>query len=326
MPTVVVLHGTHGRLGNRLMLQAHLMAFCLEHPGWRLVNFNFVPYAHLFEESRHHPWMIFPPAGTRRGGLLRAATAAGIVAAGAHTHLPPRWASRVSRHGTRLTHRLFGRRAELLEWGDGRRRDLGAPEFGDWAGRYDWVVLGGFLFRGWRALEAHQQVVRHFLRPAREYLDPAEALMSTLRARYRTVVGVLVRRTDYAHWLGGRFYFEPAQYRDWLLQLTRLFGPDAGLLLASDDPGTAALLEGLPAHLTTGAAGRAGHYMESLAALSMCDVVSSPPSTFGAMAAFLGDVPIMPLHTVGQGLRVQDLMRRHLFDAVEHPEFGRAVS
>jgi hypothetical protein len=326
MPTLVVFHGTRGRLGNRLMLQAHLMSFCLEHPPRRLVNFNFVPYARLFEASRHNPWMIFPPGDRRHGALLRAVTSAGIVAANAHTHLPPKWAYRISRHGTRLTYRLLGARAELLEWGDGRHQDLGAPDFIDWADRFDWIVLGGYLFRGWRALETHQRAVRHFLRPRREYLEPAEALMTTLRSRYRTVIGVLVRRTDYAHWLDGRFLFELAQYRDWLLQLTRLFGPDAGLLLATDDPGTAALLEGLPAHLTSGAAGRGGHYMESVAALSMCDVVASPPSTFGAMAAFLGDVPIMPLHTVGQQLRAEDLMRRHLFDAVTHPEFGRAVS
>jgi hypothetical protein len=147
-----------------------------------------------------------------------------------------------------------------------------------------------------------------------------------LRSRYRTVIGVMVRRTDYAHWLDGRFHFELAQYRDWLRQLTRVFGPDAGLLVASDDPGAAALLEGLPAHLTTGAAGRDGHYMESIAGLSMCNVLASPPSTFAAMAAFLGGVPIMPLHRAGQQLRAHDLMSRHLFDAVAHTEFRRAVS
>ena len=326
MAVLVVLHGTQGRLGNRFLLQAHLMGFCLAHPPWRLVNFNFVPYAHLFEAARGHPWMIFPGDRARRGALLRALTAAGITAAQAPALLPPKWASRVSRHGTRLTYRMLGDRARLLEWGDGRRQDLGAPEFVEWADRFGVAVLGGFLFRDWNALEAHQAAIRDFLRPAHRYTQPAHALMQTLRARYRTVVGVLIRRTDYASWLGGRFHFDLHQYRDWLRQLAALFGPDAGLLLASDDPETAVLLEGLPAHLTTGAAGQSGHYMESLSALSMCDVVASPPSTFAAVGAFLGGVPIMPLHTAGQELRAEDLMRRHIFDAVAHPYFGQAVS
>ena len=326
MRSLVVLHGTQGRLGNRLMLQAHLMSFCLEHPAWRLVNFNFVPYAHLFEESKHHPWMVFPPPRAGRGAALRAATAAATAAAQAHLLLPPKWAARVSLHGTRATHRLLGGRARLLEWGDGRRQDLSDPEFVAWAERFSVVVLGGFLFRDWPALEAHQKTIRHFLRPAREYSEPAAALMRTLRARYRTVIGVLIRRTDYARWLDGRYHFELGQYREWLSQMTAIFGPDAGLLLASDDPETAVLLEGLPAHLTTGAAGQSGHYMESLAALSMCDVLASPPSTFAAMGAFLGGVPIMPLHTAGQQLGVGDLMTRHLFDAVAHSRFGQSVS
>jgi hypothetical protein len=325
MAAILVLHGTGGRLGNRLMLEAHLLSFCLEHPRWRLVNFNFVPFAHLFEESRHHPWMIFPPGGRGRSGLLPALTSAGILVVGLPQRLPPKWAARMSRHVVRLTYRLLGGRAELLEWGDGRRQDLSAPDFVEWTNRFDWIVLGGFLFRDWPALEKHQQAIRHFLRPARQYQAPAERLMKTLRSRYRTVIGVLVRRTDYAQWAGGRFHFELAQYRDWLRQLVRIFGPDAGLMLASDDPETATLLEGLPAHLATGAAVGDGHYMESVAALSMCDILASPPSTFAAMAAFLGGVPIIALHSAGQQLHTEDLMSRHLFDVVAHPEFKRAV-
>ena len=325
MGTLVVLHGTGGRLGNRLLLQAHLMAFCLERPRWRLINFNFVPYAELFEASRHHPWMIFPPRRAA-GGLLRAATPAGIAAARAHQRLPARWASRISRHGTRLTYRLLGTRAHLLEWGDGRRQDLGEPEFVARTENLGWFVLGGFWFRDWAALERHQETIRAFLRPAAEHVAPAEALLHTLRQRYRTVIGVLVRRTDYAHWLNGKFFFAPAQYREWMEQLVRLYGPGTGLLIAGDDPETAALLDGLPAQLTTGAAGRPGHYMESVAALARCDLIASPPSTFAAMAAFLGDVPIMPLQHAGQTLRVEDVMTRHLFDAVEHPAFRQAVT
>lgn len=308
------------------MLQAHLMSFCFEHPEWRLVNFNFVPYAHFFEESRHHPWMVYPPGRAPAGALVRAVTPPGIVLADVRKRLPPKWAYRVSIHGARLTHRLLGRRARLLEWGDGRRCDLGSPQFAEWAAQFRWIVLGGFLFRDWHALEKHQEAIRHFLRPARQYAGPAEALLAELRRRYRVVIGVLVRRTDYGWWLDGRFHFDLAQYREWLVQLVRIFGPDAGLLIATDDPEAASLVGGLPAHLSTGAAGNAGHYMESVAALSLCDAIAAPPSTFAAMAAFLGGVPILSLHDRGQQLRRTDLLDRHLFDAVEHPEFGRAVS
>jgi hypothetical protein len=325
MATLFVWHGTGGRLGNRLMLQAHLMTFCLENPRWRLINFNFLSYAHLFEEHDHHPWMIFPRRETAAASLVRIATPLGIQVAGLHERLPPKWSNRISRHGNRLTYRLLQSRAKLLLWGDGQRCELGSPAFVHWTERLNWILLGGFLFRDWGALERHQESIRHFLRPAHRYDDPARETLNALRARYRTVIGVLVRRTDYAAWLGGRFCFSLPQYRSWLEQLTLLFGPDAGLLLASDDPETANLLEGLPAHLTTGAAGKGGHYMESFAALSRCDVIASPPSTFAAMAAFAGGAPILPLAKAGQVLGVQDLMRRHLFEAARHPEFGCAV-
>jgi len=155
MPLALVLHGTGGRLGNRLMLQAHLMSFCLEHSGWRLLNMNFVPYAHLFEESRYHPWMIYPPGSRPAGPIVRMITPPGIVLADLRKRLPDKWAYLLSIHGTRLTYRLLGRRARLLEWGDGQRVDLGSAEFVEWAHRFTWIVPGGFLFRDWPGLEKH---------------------------------------------------------------------------------------------------------------------------------------------------------------------------
>jgi hypothetical protein len=58
--TLVIAFRT-GRLGNRLVLFAHVIGFAAEH-GCRVVNFAFHSYAHLFENTRRDLYCRYPVA------------------------------------------------------------------------------------------------------------------------------------------------------------------------------------------------------------------------------------------------------------------------
>jgi hypothetical protein len=62
-----------------------------------------------------------------------------------------------------------------------------------------------------------------------------------------------------------------------------------------------------------------------MAELSQCDMIMTPPSTFGVWAAFLGDIPILPLCDPSQVVSKQNLLYNNIFDAVFHPEMSVLV-
>ncbi len=78
-------------------------------------------------------------------------------------------------------------------------------------------------------------------------------------------------------------------------------------------------------NFATGIAVGKGHYLESMAELSQCDMIMTPPSTFGVWAAFLGDIPILPLCDPSQVVSKQNLLYNNIFDAVFHPEMSVLV-
>ncbi len=54
-------------------------------------------------------------------------------------------------------------------------------------------------------------------------------------------------------------------------------------------------------------------------------MIMTPPSTFGVWAAFLGDIPILPLCDPSQVVSKQNLLYNNIFDAVFHPEMSVLV-
>lgn len=150
--------------------------------------------------------------------------------------------------------------------------------------------------------------------------------MGALRAQHDVVVGLLVRQTDYRIWNNGRFFFSTAQYARWIRQLLDLrLGKNVTVVLASEawqDPNE---LRGLPYAFAPGAKNLAGHWFDSFTALSLCDFVITPPSTFSAAAAFIGRIPVLPVTRGDQDLSPADMLQNALTDAARHPEFSIAV-
>jgi hypothetical protein len=209
---------------------------------------------------------------------------------------------------------------------DPQGRQLAAAEFVERLRGRRKVYLAAWNLRDWALLEKHQQAVRRFLAPAEQFCKPARALIEVLRARYEKVVGVLIRQTDYRAWANGEFFFTSNEYRVFIEQLRARFGPRTAIVLATDEVQPAGIFDGLDVAWCTGAEAGPGHYLESFAALSMCDVVVSAPSTFSAWAAFLGDVPLLPISKADDDLRNVEVLSRHLLDAKSHWAFGRAVN
>lgn len=103
------------------------------------------------------------------------------------------------------------------------------------------------------------------------------------------VVGVHVRRGDYAAYQGGRHFFDPELYIRKMRELRRLFERQVLFLVCSDEPFDLSACEGL--NVIRGP----GHEVLDLFALAGCQRIFGPPSTYSAWASWYGRVPLWHL-------------------------------
>jgi len=158
--------------------------------------------------------------------------------------------------------------------------------------------------------------VRKELTPSDEYVQLAADFIAHLRTEFDEVVGVMVRQGDYRVWEGGKYFFDSSFYRDRMCEYRRRSNSNKiAFVIASDEPQNMENYSDLNCFFTTGIAGGGGHYLESFTELSMCDLIITPPSTFSGMAAFLGEVPILPVYD-GCSMSKDDIYYNNIFDSI----------
>src|ERR1035438_5439994 len=94
--TLIVAFRT-GRLGNRLLLFAHVIGFAAVH-GYRVVNVAFHAYAHLFENTRWDIYCRYPVA-RRRPSASRGFSTSSSAGPASGTTVFRSWAKACSRSG-----------------------------------------------------------------------------------------------------------------------------------------------------------------------------------------------------------------------------------
>lgn len=274
-----------GRLANRLVLFANLMAFAEEH-GCRLVNFTFHSYADLFTTTRADFYCQFPPAKKRSlwdclpplGRLLR------------HLRLP----YQVIRYASRLNERFtpFGRRVVTVREFPGQNiTRLDDPELVSRLREARTLFFYGWNFRSSELVQRHAEKIRAYFQPVEEIAHASRAAVARLRAQAGVVVGVHIRHGDYRTWKQGCYFYPAEQYATWMRSLAAQFpGQRVAFLVASDEPRTSAEFPGL----TTGFG--PGSPVADIYALAGCDYIFGPPSTYSQWASFQGNKPLLQLH------------------------------
>jgi len=302
------------------MMFGHLIALAEEHPDLQIIDYAFWPYADLCAGTEGNPGCAYPPQpgatiGTRFMSVARRLT----------------WRRRRA-----AMHNIVGlimnkmRSRRLLDYnglpGDGSVViQLGGQEFLDLARGRGTTLLAGWFMRDWGLFEKHHEAIRRFLAPAERFRRVAEPFIAGLRKRHDVLVGLLIRQDDYRLWADGKFFFTTAQYRSFMAQLRTRFGPRAAIVIATDEVQPPGAYDEFGVTFCTGEKAGPGHYQESMAELSMCDIVASVPSTFAAWAAFFGNRPILPISAAEDNLTETPLLPRNLLDAWRHPGFRQSV-
>jgi len=127
----------------------------------------------------------------------------------------------------------------------------------------------------------------HFLfRPHLSVIQKCEKIMSELKEKKKIVVGVHIRRGDYAQYMNGIYYFGNATYVHYMKQIQKEIGKEVCFFISSteeitlNDPDL--FCYQIPQATN----------MEDLYSLSLCNYILGPPSTFSMWASFYGKTPL----------------------------------
>lgn len=270
-------------MANHLWNHAALLAVAADH-GTRFLDPALDPWATEFPRFRNDP----------TGGGCPLRWPAGLTAEvhRAAVRLGPRLAPRLRRWSA--TGRLPGW-AAFVETGwrttltdpDGVVH-VDRPPFAELIATKRLLLVHGPLFRyaDGAAFAAHRQRVVDALRPAPAVTERARAATVRARRGRATLIGIHVRRGDYAGYLGGRYFYEWSTYERIMAEVVATWGgDDVAFLVTSSEPAPSGFARDL-----TWSPGP-GDEVGDLAALSRCDLLIGPPSTYSHWASFVGGAP-----------------------------------
>ena len=294
MATVLVGR-PEGQLGNRLFQAAAFLAASME-MGFPLWNPALGEYAGFFPELGGDFFCRPGRGGAPRGGRLLFCKVVDALTGRASRRA---W----SAAGVSVLDVAQSHDAGEVEY------DLCDREFATLLGKSRLVVAKGWKFRAHGALRARrEEMVRIFTPQAAIRKQVAEGV-ARARSGADFLVGLHVRRGDYAGWLGGRYFYGLEEYADWMLQANALWPERKVRFLICSNEDVSSLLS-LPGLLA--AAGPGAPVMD-LYALAACDYLIGPPSTFSLWASFHGGAPLQMLLERKQTIRLEGFAHHERF-------------
>ncbi len=279
----IVIARRCGRLANRLILFANLIAYA-QRTGARILNPTFYTYSHLFEALKDDWFSAYPNSQLTSETNWKSAVGK-LVRTKVSYH--------AFRHAGNILSNIPGVNARvraIYEPSDGSVMDLDSSQFEASCGASNVVFLYGWKIRAPRSVLQSSDLIRQFFQPIDCHRVAAEQMIEGLRMKCDVVVGVHLRQGDYRTWLGGKYFFSTSRYRRWMHETLDLYpGQRVGFFVCGDEPHDASEFSELIIHCSD------CHYVADLHALSLCDCVIGPLSTFSQWASFSGAIPLLHL-------------------------------
>lgn len=291
----VLVARPEGQLGNRIFQAAAFHAASME-MGFSLLNPALGPYSEFFP-ALDTDFFCRPRGGiTLRSGRLFFCK--GVDALTGRLSRPAWAMAGVSVLDVAQTHD-----ASEEEY------DLSDRHFEELLLKNRLVVAKGWKFRAHEALRARRGELVKLFTPTDAIQKKVAEKIVQARDGFDLLIGLHVRRGDYAGWLGGKYFYGLDAYADWLKAAPALW-PDkkVGFLICSNENVDELLC--LPG---VNACAGPGSPITDLYALAACDFLIGPPSTFTLWASFYGGAPLHML--------MQKTQQLHMAGFAHHQRF-----
>lgn len=158
--------------------------------------------------------------------------------------------------------------------------------------------------KGWstrtdtRYLQQALPQLRLIFRPKREIMNKAEGLIVEMRQTADIIVGVHIRRGDYATWNDGRFFYSLEEYHQFMLRVKEFYKDQkVSFFISSNENFSLNIFE--ECHCRRFGKEPSGAILD-LYTLSLCDRIIGPFSSYSRWASFIGEVPLCFLESKEQ--------------------------
>jgi len=194
MAATLILADHTGRLGNKLILYAHVAAAAEEY-GCRVVNLSILPAARYFEGLHLNPWGAYPRE---------------------YFPLDLHWLFRSLRkpiqdwvRGRRGKPAVRNRWLTVLDMENRPLYRLDSPEFADLTRQSRWIILWGFPYRCPALVKKHAAKIRAFFRVRPQVAPVLEREWGRAREAGLATLAVHIRQGDFRKWQDGKYYLSP---------------------------------------------------------------------------------------------------------------------
>jgi hypothetical protein len=292
---VILFSHKFGQLGNRLFAFAHLIANAAAN-NTLVANLSFDEYAKYFDGTSQNTFCRYPrvisfPMSNRLRSILFFFNRAIL-----------KFLRRLRIFQSPL-HIIIIADLPEYQFGDGRCYELNSNTFQEIVKEKPIVFLFGRFFRDYMNFEKYKDVIRSYFTPTKEIQDKVSKLLNAARKNSDLVIGVHIRRGDYALFDNGRYFYSQEQYaRKITILQANLAQKKITYILCSNDIIDGKVFEDVKFIIAD------GQPIEDMYTLSQCDLIMGPPSTFSAWAAFHGDKPLYQIKDINKIITVQDFI------------------
>lgn len=158
--------------------------------------------------------------------------------------------------------------------------------------------------KGWqtrtdiRYLAQTMPQLQRVFRPKEDIMQKAEAMIASLRKESDLVVGVHIRRGDYATWNDGRFFYELEEYRQFMLRIQQVYSDKKVVFFISSNEDFS--LDTFESCNCRRFGKEPSGAILDLYTLALCDRITGPVSSYSRWASFIGEVPLCFLESKDQ--------------------------
>ena len=164
--------------------------------------------------------------------------------------------------------------------------------------------------KGWQTrretqyLEMAKPQLQQLFRPADHITSRTDALLSQILSDHTVLIGLHIRRGDYATWHDGRFFYSLEEYHQCMCRIKALF-PDekVAFFISSNEKFSTDRFEGCDCYRFEDEPH--GDILD-LHTLSCCHYIAGPFSTFSRWASFIGNVPLCFIERADQSFHLND--------------------
>ena len=140
--------------------------------------------------------------------------------------------------------------------------------------------------------------LKRLFRPKDEIMNKAEGMIGRMKQQSDLVVGVHIRRGDYATWNNGQFFYELDEYHQFMLRIKQFYrDKHISFFISSNEDFSLEIFKDCECQRFGKEPSGA---ILDLYTLSLCDRIIGPFSSYSRWASFIGEVPLCFLETKDQ--------------------------